>query len=752
MARRWMTSLLLLAALSIASSHADETTRRKVRLLGFPSRTAVPADMGHPEGMTRWDLTGARSSERFTAMIDAREGAVAVRVELPGRAEAWERVVTDARGAGAAMEWFFPDREPALLRMGTIRSFDLEETDRGRATHVTASTEIVGIGWLHLPSRPYEVVLQRCLVQRRGDRGGQETFYRWISSLAGVVAEYHPGASGSTYPGPGAESYVLDVVLDGASTLKIFSSQMFSPPLTDLGYGWDAPGTCTSSGTPCSIDSQCASGEDCVKNVSTLTTPSYASMGTLIAADTWNFSGDTSGTEMSSTFVLVSAAETCNASQCGYGVAGGVLERQDKNFATPASTQKTNDVVQIENRPADTTMWVRAGSQKEGLPGPLGTGEGRFCYVTAGGVTRTPVPLYRFSHQDGPGQEFYMQAGDTWSSGVFNCEQNIFNNVCGVPQSFDTLYAKSCSGHSGTQNGAVIKGGVVTLPSGHTFNALLLRITAEFCVYLSSSCFFSVDDVRTFNYLWQVPYLGTAVRLQSLQSAPDATSFSSLSETDIRFGLFPPRSILVTGQTQTSVSLSWDPGLDTHRISGYKVYWDTDTGSGTPYAFNSQSNPGQASIVGTTATISGLTPGTTYYFTVTSLSNFTDPSSLIVTTYESLLYPTQVSGDPSFVYPVEVQAATPPAGCIPTTEAGSVTVNPTAVPGEIQICWAPVVDACLTGYRVLASNDARNDTGWGPIADIAPGTTCWTGSPSQLYYLVVANGAIGSGPWGHYGH
>src|SRR5262249_48898780 len=151
------------------------------------------------------------------------------------------------------------------------------------------------------------------------------------------------------------------------------------------------------------------------------------------------------------------------------------------------------------------------------------------------------------------------------------------------------------------------------------------------------------------------------------------------------------------------VSLSWDPGLDTHRISGYKIYWDTDSGSGSPYAFNSTANAGQVSFAGTAATISGLTPGTTYYFTVTSLSNWTDPSTLVTTTFESLLSPPQLSGDPAFVYPVEVLGTTTPATCIPTAEVTNLTVNPTAVPGEIQICWSPVSDPCLTGYQVLAS-------------------------------------------------
>jgi hypothetical protein len=163
-------------------------------------------------------------------------------------------------------------------------------------------------------------------------------------------------------------------------------------------------------------------------------------------------------------------------------------------------------------------------------------------------------------------------------------------------------------------------------------------------------------------------------------------------------------------------------------------------------------NAGQVSFAGTTATISGLTPGTNYYFTITSLSDWTDPSTLVVHSYESLLYPTQVSGDPAFVYPVEVLGTTTPAICIPTAEVTGLTVSYTAVPGEVQVCWNPVVDACLTGYRVLSSNTVSTDVGFGTASDVGPGSTCWIGSPSQIYYLVVANGTGGTGPWGHYGH
>jgi hypothetical protein len=296
-----------------------------------------------------------------------------------------------------------------------------------------------------------------------------------------------------------------------------------------------------------------------------------------------------------------------------------------------------------------------------------------------------------------------------------------------------------------------VKAGVVTLPSGHTFNALLIKTIADFCVYLGSSCssFGQVSVVRTVNYIWQVPWLGTLVRLQSAQNVPDDTSWTTLDETDIKFGLFPPRSIMVTGTTDTTISLSWDPGLDTHRISDYKIHWDTDSGGASPYAFNSVTHPGQVAFNGTSATISGLSSGVTYHVTVTSRSVFTNPSSGVVTTFESLLYPSQVSGDPSFVYPVEVMATPAPPACQPTVEVGDVTVTD-AGGGSIQICWDVATDPCLQGYRVIGSDSATSDAGYATVADTA-NVTCWTGNPDDTYFLVLTRSAAGTGPWGHYG-
>jgi hypothetical protein len=351
-----------------------------------------------------------------------------------------------------------------------------------------------------------------------------------------------------------------------------------------------------------------------------------------------------------------------------------------------------------------------------------------------------------------------MQAGDTWST-PFACEQTLYSAVCGANSLIPTLYAQACcvgggtDCHDGEQQADVLKEGVVTLPSGHTLNTLLIRIKADMCVYSASSCssLFRVDRVRKFIYLWVAPQLSTVVRLQSVNLVADATSFTSFEETDIKFGLFPPVSIAATAVTGSSVTLDWNPGNDTHRIGRYKVYWDTVSGGTTAgaYAFDSDSDASQVTFNGTEATITGLAAGTDYFFTVTSLVNHTDIKSGLTTEYESLLFPTQVFGDPGFAYPTELMATTTGGSCQPTLEVDDLVLTAQGG-GAVEFCWTASADPCVQGYDLLGSNDASSAAGWSTVAQVG-GVSCWTGSPADLFYLVAGQSPAGQGPWGHYG-
>jgi len=662
-----------------------------------------PGDLLRPEGKSRWDLAEAPS--RF------------------GASSGLETALDPAAGEDVRY-WLHPERFREKLTPGRRDSLVLRYKDRSRPP-LFVDLEVVGIGWADLPRGPRETVLQRAVLH---EEEGPVLAYRWVDPDVGVVAEARgtgePGLAGLSTVSSG---FVSESVIAAAADLKIYSDELIKPVETTLIYGWDK-----GENTP----------------VSSLTPEAYPTIGDLIAASTWDFSQNTSGTIVAQVQRDVTSGETCNYNQCGYNLPGAKLDREDHDFSGP-NRVTNNQATEVTQDASGVTVWLRAGRQKEGVTGGFGTGETGFCFTTDGGVTRTPVALWRFGHQDPNG--WYMQAGDTWTDGPFQCEQNLYNysNGCGSGTFPTNLYTKACSGFSGTQSVEVIKGGVVTLPSGHTLNALLARTMAEYCVYTGSSCFLPTDDVRTVVYLWQVPELGTVVNLQSFQTVPDAASFTELQNTNIAFRLFPPLSITATGSDTVSVDLSWNPGNNTTYIDGYKVYWDTDSGAATPYAFNSVDNPGQAAITGTQATISGLDPDTLYYFTVTSLSDYTSPDSGLTVRHESIVYPTQVSGDPDHVYPVEVTARTAASGCVPTEEVQNLVFS--KVGADQEICWDASMDPCLQGYDVLGSDTADSAAGFSTVGSTDAATTCWTGNPAGKYFLVTVRGSGGNGPWGHYG-
>ena len=699
----------------------------------------LPRDLLEPEGKSRWDLTSLSAGEGWIRTLE-QEGT-SVRV-TDGSDELRSRLYVDPSGGDAAQRWLMPDRFDDLLLPGARQELILQEGE----ARLVIQMETLATGWVHLPSGRRKASLQRALVLMDGASGGGLLIHRWVDPRAGIVAQVSGPVSAD-----GTVRLAVDdaILVDEAGTQavgKIFVEELDDPPLTSLLYGWDSgPGT----------------------TVSSLTPDAHPTMAEMIAATNWDFSSNTTGVEVAATTAQVGASETCNTGNCGY-VLGQSLLREDKDFddPDPANRVFNNQVIERVTTAGDATVFLRAGSQNEGVSGIFGSGESKFCYVSGG---RTEVPLWQFSHPEAG--SFFFQNGDSWSSTTFNCEQNIFNGVCQscgflCPLfSAGTAFDADCQGpggepHQGNQRTEVLGEGVVTLPSGHTVDTLLVRTVADFCVYLFGTCGSPTDRVRTVVYLWQAPHLGTVAFLQSEQIAPlDLVSFSTVEETNIKHGLFPPESIAVTGETATSVDLSWDPGSSL-KIDDFRIYWDTD--SGDPYLFDSVTNSGQVTFNGNTATVSGLTAATTYFFTVTARSGYpklcvgglndgercavdgdcsSGTCSGVGTTYESLLFPKQVLGDPGFAYPVEVKATTTGGACTPTESVCGITVD--KVQGGIQICWNPVVDACLDVYDVLGAGSPQ-PASLSAIAQTA--NTCWTGDPGESFFRVRVRGTGGTGP------
>jgi len=610
---------------------------------------------------------------------------------------------------------------------------------------------------LFLPSGPRQVTLQRSHVRRSpADNPAQpdQVIYRWVDPRAGSVAEVwgRAGFDGTSIVELEGAS-AIEEVMRGGIGLKIYRTEIQTGFNERLMLGFDRMGTCTLGLNACVINADCTAGGDdrCTIPISQVATGAPATMADVLAQASWDFSPNqlaNSRYEIGSTTVPINAAETCNNTQCGF-TAGTQMGREDKNFADPGNAFITLSATEGEDRGTDYTIWLRGGVRNEGISGgALGESESRFCYTgtDTNGDTRPEVPLWRFPHNDG---EWYMQLGDSWgNTPVFNCEQSLFNHTC--PSScglFCNLWIAGCSGlpGQGQQASVVIGEGPITLPSGHTMDALLVRQVVDFCTYLFNSCAGTpgsgVAQVHQAIYLWVVPNLGTVARMMSEQEEVSDTAFTDLQEIDVKYGLFPPVSISANGQTETTLSISWDPGSVTHHIDGYKVYWDTDSGNSSAYAFNSVDNPGQVNIVGTTATISGLTAGTDYYVTVTTLSDYANPSAGVTNNFESLVYPLTTGG--SSPLPPELVSAT----TCTLTEVVGVTAD--KIGNDVQFCWT--ADPCVDGYEIQSAATPESDLNYSvEVADTGL-VTCYTLNPAAGYFIISGKGAGGTGPWGHYG-
>ncbi len=195
--------------------------------------------------------------------------------------------------AGRAAD--LPPAALAVLRPGESRAIELDGSRLQLAGR--------GVGWAELPEGPREATLLRVALERRDAADGgwrpARHGWAWVDGDARLLASVlWDGVPDDWSAPPEAAAYGPDGVAD----LKIYSTEIATGPFHDVSYGWDR-----GKGTP----------------VSALTTPSYATAGELIAASSWDFSVNTSGTEVAESQAEITAAETCNLNRCGYTAAAG---------------------------------------------------------------------------------------------------------------------------------------------------------------------------------------------------------------------------------------------------------------------------------------------------------------------------------------------------------------------------------------------------------------------------------------------
>jgi hypothetical protein len=619
---------------------------------------------------------------------------------------------------------FRPNGTPEALARPDV----LVSGDPGAAAKVL-EVEPLGAGSIVVPAGEFRGVLRRERVQTDE---GIAVQYRWIGPGNTTLALVR-GPVGEDKPAFTTASLVERLEAGTPEVgIRIYRDQFITPDTFDrLTYGLDV----TPSQDP---------------NVTTplagMTTQGYATGSALATATTWDFTPVLSlpNAVIAQTDVPVTAGESCNSALCGFSFAGtDFMSRQD-NLSSGSKTVAAFDI----NATGDA-VFLRAGSQYEGT-----NAESRFCYD--GLSDRGEVPQYKFQNPDAG--RFFMQLGDPhWEGTTWSCDINLFNTNCGAPEPFPKPVdnkVSPCSTYTGRFNFDITSEGTVKLPSGHWADVLILRQVADFCVFLSGgSCGFAVQNVRQPVVLFMSPTAGTMVQVNGPLVAADFNSWTGVNESIVQFGLLPPLSIQVDAMTQTTVSLSWNPGNQLGFVDRAKVYWDTDSGGATPYAFNSDANPGQVAFGTNSATISGLTPGQTYFFTVTLLDSFTEPGSSPVLTleYESYLYPAGFSGN-GITYPAQVQATTNSAGCTPTGEVQNLRVDYAAATDQL-FTWDDLVDPCRNRYDLLVASSPTAAANFTTLNETA--TTSYTGDPPVvkiLYFLVVAEGASGQrGPLGHYG-
>lgn len=423
----------------------------------------------------------------------------------------------------------------------------------------------------------------------------------------------------------------------------------------------------------------------------------------LLGADTWDFSGNFGDSVASRT--TEPSGGSCWDDECGFshpGVDSVARIQAPLSFFAKGSLALDWDGVD--------TLWMRGAVVNEGAS--LQT---VLCADPDTG--RPAVPWLRFPGADVDGP--FLQAGDAWSSAGWTCEPVawFFGGACNPGIQAE---ASENTEHLGGMESEVRSSGVVILPSGHHLNAMLIYNRWSMALH-ETGCGPDFGRVEQLIYDFHVPKLGVVATLGTNRAWEEPEAWLGAIWSTFGHGLYPPLDTWVEENGNGWVRIAWDPGRFPEHVERWKVYWDTDSGADSEYAFDSDSFPALVTFDGYSATIQ-VPDCAPRYFSVTALTTHLDEDSGLSHEYESLKYPEQVFGDPDFAYPQEVvgrsagdQAVTitstpdPPALCGP----GSITL--TATPGFVEYRWSDG----QTGPSVVVTADS--DTSFGVEAIDAEG-------------------------------
>ena len=194
--------LMICVFLAIPTAGAADTLR-EARWATVEPAQALPADLTAPEGKSRWDLTSIETGQTWLRSLVAEpDGAGIRRMDqvLEEGTEQLDVVLFGDRDLGRSAErWLLPDRDSTLLSPERSERYLLDEVAGERIERLWIETRRVGVGWLHLPTGPREVVLQWAAIYRETADGGgfvpETVLHRWVDPREGVVAEVWGPAS-----------------------------------------------------------------------------------------------------------------------------------------------------------------------------------------------------------------------------------------------------------------------------------------------------------------------------------------------------------------------------------------------------------------------------------------------------------------------------------------------------------------------------------------------------------------------------